>query len=81
MTGPEIVCDMTDQPQPKQGAGMLIAFLAVVVIAPLVGAFAFSPLLVAWGLQPYQLAAAIGVMFSEAVTIFILAFLVQRSKS
>jgi hypothetical protein len=67
--------------QPQQALAMFIAFLAVVVLAPLVGAFAFSPLLVAWGIQPYPLAASLGVMFAEAITIAILAFLVRRSKT
>lgn len=71
---------MTDKPQPRQGLAMFVAFLSVVVIAPMVGAFAFSPLLVAWGLQPYPLAAAVGVMFAEALTVVILAFLVQRPR-
>jgi hypothetical protein len=61
---------------------MFTAFLAVVVLAPLVGAFAFSPLLVAYyGVQPYPLAASLGVMFAEAITIVVLAFLVRRSKA
>jgi hypothetical protein len=71
---------MTETPQPKHGPAMFIAFLSVVVLAPMVGAFAFSPLLVAWGLQPYPLAAAVGVMFAEALTVVALAFLVQRPK-
>lgn len=72
---------MTVNPDPKLRGAMLIAFLSVVVIAPLVGCFAFSPLLVAYGIQPYTLAASLGVMFSEAVTIAVLAFLVRRSKT
>jgi hypothetical protein len=59
---------------------MLIALLAIIVIAPLVGAFAFSPFLVAWGLQPYPLAAAVSVMIAEALAIVVLAYLVTRSK-
>ena len=60
---------------------MLIAMLAIIVIAPLVGAFAFSPFLVAWGLQPYPLAAAVSVMIAEALTVVVLAYLVVRSKN
>lgn len=59
---------------------MLIAMLAIIVIAPLVGAFVFSPFLVAWGLQPYPLAAAVSVMIAEALTVVVLAYLVVRSK-
>jgi hypothetical protein len=61
-------------------AAMLIAMLAIIVVAPLVGTFAFSPFIVAWGLQPYPLAAAVGVMIAEALTIVALAWLVMRSK-
>ena len=65
----------------KQMRGaMLIVLVAVIVIAPLVGAFAFSPLLVAWGIQPYPLAAALGVMVSETFAVAALAWLVMRSK-
>jgi hypothetical protein len=59
---------------------MLVVIASVVVIAPLIGAFAFSPLLVAAGLQPYPLAAAVGVMLAEALAVLALAFLVLRSK-
>ena len=61
-------------------AAMLVVVLAVIVVAPLVGAFAFSPLLVAWGIQPYPLAAALGVMIAETFAIAALAGLVLRSK-
>lgn len=67
-------------PEKQMRVGMVIALLAVIVIAPLVGAFAFSPFLVAWGLQPYPLAAAVSVMFAETLTIIVLAYLVARSK-
>jgi hypothetical protein len=43
---------------------ILIVLLVVIVVAPLVGSFAFSPLLVMWGIQPYPLAASLRVMFS-----------------
>lgn len=59
---------------------MLIALVAVVVIAPLVGVYAFSPFFFAWGLDPYQLAVAVGVMLAEALAIAILSLLVFRSK-
>jgi hypothetical protein len=57
-----------------------ITFIAVVVVAPMIGAFAFSPLLVAGGIQPYPLAAALGVMIAEALAVVALVFLVLRSK-
>jgi hypothetical protein len=73
---------MTDpSPFEKQmRSAMLIVLAAVIVLAPLVGAFAFSPLLVAWGIQPYPLAAALGVMIAEALTVTALAWLVLRGK-
>jgi len=65
----------------KQMRGaMLVVALTIIVIAPLVGAFAFSPFLVAWGLQPYPLAAAVSVMIAESLAIVALAWLVMRSK-
>ena len=57
-----------------------VSFVAIVIIAPLIGAFAFSPLLVANGIQPYPLAAALGCMFAEGLTVFALVVLVLRSK-
>ena len=59
---------------------ILIVFAGVVIVAPLIGAFAFSPLLVAAGIQPYPLAAALGCIFAEAVAVGSLFFLVLRSK-
>ena len=65
----------------KQMRGAIfIVLVAIVVIAPLVGAFAFSPLLVAGGIQPYPLAAALGVMIAEAIAVAALAGLVMRSR-
>ena len=61
-------------------AAMLIVLLTIIVIAPLFGAFVFSPFLVAWGLQPYPLAAAVSVMIAEALAIVVLAYLVMRSR-
>ena len=57
-----------------------IAAVAIVVVAPLIGCFAFSPLLVAGGIQPYPLAAAIGCILAEALAVVALVFLVLRSK-
>lgn len=57
-----------------------LALVLVVVIAPLVGCFAFSPVAVASGLQPYPLAAALSVMGAEAIAIT-LALLIVSKKS
>lgn len=59
---------------------MLIALVIVVVVAPLVGVYTFSPFFFAWGLDPYLLAAAVGVMLAEAIAIAILSLLVFRSR-
>jgi trimethylamine:corrinoid methyltransferase-like protein len=65
----------------KQMRGaMIIVLLAIIVVAPLVGAFVISPFIVAWGMQPYPLAAAVSVMIAEALAIVVLAYLVMRSK-
>lgn len=61
-------------------SAMFVVLAAVIVIAPLVGAFAFSPMIVAWGIQPYPLAAALGVMVAEALAVSALAWLVLRTK-
>ena len=58
---------------------MLIVF-SVVIVAPLIGAFAFSPLLVASGIQPYPLAAAMGCIAAEAIAVAALFVLVLRSR-
>ena len=73
---------MTEPPpfEKRMRSAIFIVLASVVVLAPLVGAFAFSPLLVAGGIQPYPLAAALGVMLAEAIAIAALAFLVLRSK-
>lgn len=60
--------------------GILIALASVVVIAPLVGVYAFSPFMFVWGVQPYQLAVALSVMLAEALGIAALLILVRRSK-
>lgn len=58
----------------------LIALASVVVIAPLVGVYAFSPFMFVWGVQPYQLAVALSVMLAEAFGIAALIILVRRSR-
>jgi hypothetical protein len=62
-----------------RGAVLLVIAL-VVIVAPLVGCFAFSPLAVAWGIQPYPLAAALSVMAAEALTIAGLIFFVRNAR-
>lgn len=64
----------------RMRAALLIALVAVVVIAPLFGVFVFSPLIVAMDIQPYPLAAALGVMLAEALAIALLAWLVFRKR-
>jgi hypothetical protein len=64
----------------RMRVAMLIVFLSVVIIAPLIGAYAFSPLLVASGIQPYPLAAAMGCILAEAIAVALLVVLVLRSK-
>ncbi len=59
---------------------ILIALMSVVVIAPLVGVYAFSPFMFVWGVQPYQLAVALSVMLAEAFGIAALIILVRRSR-
>ena len=59
---------------------ILIALASVVVIAPLVGVYAFSPFMFVWGVQPYQLAVVLSVMIAEAFGIAALLILVRRSK-
>lgn len=59
---------------------ILLALLVVVIIAPLVGVYAFSPVLFIWGIAPYQLAVALGVMLAQAIAATALFFLVFRAK-
>ncbi len=59
---------------------ILIAFLSVVVIAPLIGVYAISPFLFVWWVQPYQLAVVLSVMLAEALGIAALLILVRRSR-
>lgn len=64
----------------RMRGAIIIALVALVVIAPLVGVYAFSPLVFVSGVEPYQLAVAISVMLAEALAIAALAFLVLRAK-
>jgi zinc transporter ZupT len=61
-------------------ATILIALAAVVLLAPLIGVYAFSPLMFVWGIEPYQLAVASGVMLAEALAVGALAWLVIRTR-
>lgn len=61
-------------------AAILVVLMVVVVVAPLVGVYAFSPLMFASGIEPYQLAVAVAVMLSEALAIAALTWLVLRSR-
>ena len=60
-------------------ATILIVLAAVVLLAPLLGVYAFSPLMFVWGIEPYQLAVAVGVMLAEALAVGALAWLVIRA--
>jgi len=64
----------------RMRGAILLALAILVVIAPLIGVYAFSPLVFAFGLEPYPLAVAISVMLAEALAIAALAFLVVRSR-
>ncbi len=61
-------------------AAILIVLAVVVIIAPLVGVYAFSPLMFVWGAEPYQLAVAVAVMLAEALAVAALAWLVIRAR-
>jgi protein-S-isoprenylcysteine O-methyltransferase Ste14 len=66
--------------QKPNRATILIVLAAVVLLAPLLGVFAFSPLMFVWGIEPYQLAVAVGVMLAEALAVGALAWLVIRAR-
>ncbi len=59
---------------------ILIALAAVVVGAPLIGVYAFSPLMFVGGIEPYQLAVAVGVMLAEALAVGTLAWFVMHTR-
>ena len=66
--------------QKPNPATILIVLAAVVLLAPLLGVYAFSPLMFVWGIEPYQLAVAVGVMLAEALAVGTLAWLVIRAR-
>jgi len=59
---------------------ILVVLAVVVVLAPLIGVYAFSPLMFVWGVTPYQLAVAVAVMLAEALAVAALILLVLRSR-
>ena len=59
---------------------ILLLLVCVVIVAPLIGVYALSPFFFIWGLEPYQLAVAVGVMVAEAVGIGAIAFLAIRKR-
>lgn len=61
-------------------ATILVVVAVVVVLAPLIGVYAFSPLMFVWGVTPYQLAVAMAVMLAEALAVAALILLVLRSR-
>jgi hypothetical protein len=56
----------------------LVALFVVVVVAPLIGVYTFSPFFFVWGIEPYQLATALGVMLAEAIAAAALYVLLFR---
>ena len=66
--------------QKPNRATILIVLAAVVLLAPLLGVYAFSPLMFVWGIEPYQLAVAVAVMLAEALAVGALAWLVIRAR-
>jgi hypothetical protein len=74
-----------DMPEPGDlvkhtRATILVVVAVVVVLAPLIGVYAFSPLMFVWGVTPYQLAVAVAVMLAEALAVAALILLVLRSR-
>jgi hypothetical protein len=59
---------------------IMLLLVCVVIVAPLIGVYALSPFFFIWGLEPYQLAVAVGVMVAEATAIGAIAFLVIRKR-
>lgn len=58
---------------------IVVTLLVLVVVAPLVGVYTFSPFFFAWGIDPYQLAVALSVMLAEALAVGLLYLLVLRA--
>lgn len=61
-------------------AAIYVVLAVIVVVAPLIGVYAFSPLMFVWGAEPYQLAVALAVMLAEALAVAALAWLVIRAR-
>lgn len=64
----------------RMRGAILLVLVVVVIVAPLIGVYAFSPVFFVWGLEPYQLAVSVGVMLAEALAIAALVFLVLRTR-
>lgn len=64
----------------RMRAAILLALFVVVVVAPMVGVYAFSPVFFVWGADPYQLAVTLGVMLAEAIAAAALFFLGLRGR-
>jgi hypothetical protein len=61
-------------------ASLFVALGVVVIVAPLIGVYALSPLMFVWGVSPYQLAVVVAVMLAEALAIAALILLVRRPR-
>jgi hypothetical protein len=59
---------------------VLLALFVLVIVAPLLGVYAFSPFLFVWGIEPYQLAVALGVMLAQAIAAAALYLLRLRTR-
>jgi hypothetical protein len=59
---------------------VLLALFVLVIVAPLVGVYAFSPFFFVSGIEPYQLAVALGVMLAEAIAAAALYLLRLRTR-
>jgi hypothetical protein len=64
----------------RMRATILVVLVVVVVVAPMIGVYAFSPLMFASGIEPYQLAVAVAVMLAEALAVAALTWLVLRTR-
>lgn len=61
---------------PGMRMAILLLLACVVIIAPVIGVYALSPIVFSWGLLPYPLAVVFSVMAAEAGLICAVVFLV-----
>jgi hypothetical protein len=61
---------------PGMRMAILLLLACVVIIAPVIGVYALSPIVFSWGLLPYPLAVVLSVMAAEAGLICAVVFLV-----